>query len=165
MLTGVRVVAGVAPKSGDISISVTVFDPVLATMTTPVASLMATPAGLVPVETSGTASELVSKLTKEAVPAVLLATTAMPNGWLIATPCGVAPTAMELRILPKLGFCTVWPLTVAVGLISTTEMLLQPLLVTTAIGENGPFTSWSAMATELGRVPPVVVQIWDKSTA
>src|SRR5580658_317340 len=86
----------------------------------------------------------------EAVPAVLLATTASPKGWLTATPWGPSPTAMVLRILPKLGFCMVDPFTVDVGLISITAMLLQPLLLTTAIGENGPLASWSAMATELG---------------
>jgi len=98
------------------------------------------------VATDGTASELVSRLTTEAVPSPLLATTARPKGWLMAIPCGVRPTAMELRILPKLGFCDVDPFAVTVGLISITEMLLQPLLLTTAIGENGPLASWSAMA-------------------
>src|SRR2546430_1516062 len=50
------------------------------------------------------------------------------------------------------------------GLISTTEMLVQPLLEITAIGENGPFLSWSAMATELGWAGPVL-QAGLRSTA
>src|SRR5271155_4174844 len=86
MLIGISVVAGVAPNSVDMSISVTVFDPVLVTIAAAVASLMATPVGLVPVATSGTALEKVSRLTKETVPAVLFATTAKPYGWLIASP-------------------------------------------------------------------------------
>ena len=44
--------------------------------------------------------------------------------------------------LAKVGdFAPVTPPTATVGLISTTEILLLPLLVTTAMGENGPFTS------------------------
>src|SRR5260370_34565426 len=42
------------------------------------------------------------------------------------------------------------PKVALVGLMSMVERLLQPLLVTNAMGENGPPASWSAMATELG---------------
>src|SRR5260370_38572653 len=42
------------------------------------------------------------------------------------------------------------PKVALLGLMSMVERLLQPLLVTNAMGENGPFASWSAMATELG---------------
>src|SRR5579864_2381831 len=37
---------------------------------------------------------------------------------------------------------------------STVEMLLQPVLLTTATGENGPLAIWSAMTTELGDAGP-----------
>src|SRR5579859_1432495 len=67
-------------------ISETLLDPKLATRATPVASLTATPIGLVPTATSGTASVLVSKFTTETVAAVLLATTAIPRCELIPTP-------------------------------------------------------------------------------
>src|SRR5580698_6921161 len=72
---------------------------------------------------------------------------------------------MELRIVPNLPGLGPDPPATSAGLISITEMLLQPLLLTTAMGEKGPFASWSAMATELGIVPPELVQIWDISTA
>src|SRR5579864_386087 len=169
MLTGVSVVAGVLPKSTPRFISVMVFEPVLATMAAPVASLMATPDGFLPVLTSGAASVPFVRSTTDAVPAVLLATMARPKGWLTAIPCGVAPTPTELSIVPNLpGFGPV-PEGASAGLISTIEMLLQPLLETTAMGEKGPLTSWSAIATELGIVlvglPLASVQILDMSTA
>src|SRR5258706_10958780 len=141
MLVAVSDVAGEDPSNRPRLICETVFEPKLATRATPVASLMATPIGLVPVETSGTASVLVIRFTMDAVPAPLFATTAMPRCELTATPCGLAPMEMVWRTEPK----------VAVnGFISMVEILLQPLLLTTAIGENGPFLSCSAMATELG---------------
>src|SRR5579862_8466728 len=73
---------------------------------------------------------------------------------------------MDLRIVPNLPAFGPVAVGASAGLISTIEMLLQPLLVTTAMGANGPFASWSAMATELGCVPPLVpVQTAERSTA
>src|SRR5579859_1823744 len=45
---------------------------------------------------------------------------------------------------------TTLPKVALLGLMSRVDRLLHPLLVTTAIGENGPLANWSAMATELG---------------
>src|SRR5947207_2762923 len=56
MVMGVREVAGEEPNNNPRLISVTVLLPKLATMAAPVASLMATPIGFVPVLTSGTGS-------------------------------------------------------------------------------------------------------------
>src|SRR5215467_8255195 len=92
-------------------IMLTVFDPVLATIAAPVASLMATPAGFVPVVTSAQgavvlepleaahfagAGGLCVKSMTEAVPLPLLATTANPLFCQIAMPCGFVPTVMGL---------------------------------------------------------------------
>src|SRR5882762_1820903 len=132
----VRVVAGADPSKRPRLICETVFEPKLATRATPVDSLTATPIGLVPTATSGTASALVRRFTTDTVPALLLATTASPRCELMATPWGVAPMEMLRSTEPKVGLA---------GLRSIVEMLLQPLLVTTAIGENGPFLSWSAI--------------------
>src|ERR1700730_4850796 len=141
MEVAVRVVAGEEPNKRPRLICDTVFEPKLATRATPVDSLTATPIGPVPVGTSGTASALVKRFTMDAVPAALFATTAMPRCELTATPCGVAPMEMV---------CSTEPNVALDGLISMVEILLQPLLLTTAMGEKGPFLSWSAMATELG---------------
>ncbi len=65
----------------------------------------------------------------------------MPRCELTATPWGVAPMGRLRSTVPKV---------VLLGLMSMVERLLQPLLVTNAMGENGPFASWSAIATELG---------------
>ena len=62
----------------------------------------------------------------------LLATTARPSRGLTAMPWGVVPTAMELSTDPKVGLA---------GLMSMVEILLQPLLVTTASGEKLPWAS------------------------
>src|SRR6266403_6268815 len=88
----------------------------------------------------------------------------------MATPWGVVPTEMGLPMnWPNVGLGWGCPATVIVGLMSMTEMLLQPVLETTAMGEKGPLASWSAIATEEGCVlvglPLVLVQIVDKSTA
>src|SRR5258705_5150513 len=106
---------------------------------------MATPMGLVPTVTSGTARAPFKRSTMDAVPAPLLATTAFPRCELTATPWGVAPTAIVLIILPKLTFA-------GSGLMSIIERLLHPLFVTAAMGESAKveFPNWSAMATELG---------------
>src|SRR5579864_3199635 len=144
MLDAVSEVAGEDPDNRPRLISETVLEPKLATSATPVASSMPTPMGLVPTETSATASFLFTRSTMEAVPAALLATTAIPRWGLIATPWGVAPT----------GICVVPPNVALAGLMSIMETLLQPLLVTTAMGENRPSASWSAMATELGVAGP-----------
>src|SRR5712664_105175 len=147
MLEAVREVAGEDPNKRPRLIWETVFEPKLATSATPVASLMATPIGLVPTPTSATASFMCTRSTMDAVPAPLFATTAIPRCELTATPWGVAPTGI-LCTLPKAvvpGGGLRWA-----GLMSITEILLQPLLVTTAMGENGPSASWSAIATELG---------------
>src|SRR6202035_2391860 len=126
MLDAVSEVAGEGPNRRLRLISETVLEPKLATSATPVASSTATPIGLVPTVTSATASLLFTRSTMEAVPAALFATTARPRWELMATPCGVAPTEM-LCSAPKVGL---------EGLMSILEMLLQPLLVTTAIGEK-----------------------------
>src|SRR6266436_6561265 len=137
----VREVDGEDPNKRPRLIWETVLEPKLATSATPVASLTATPVGLVPTVTSGTASAFVKRFTMDAVPAALFATTAMPRCELTATPWGVAPIGR---------LCSTVPNVVLVGLTSMVERLLQPLLVTNAMGENGPFASWSAIATELG---------------
>src|SRR5258708_23046135 len=137
----VREVAGVDPNKRPRLIWETVLEPKLATSATPVDSLMATPIGLVPTATSATASVLVRRFTMDAVPALLLATTAIPRCELTATPWGVAPMEMLRSTVPKVAL---------LGLMSMVERLLQPLLVTNAMGENGPPASWSAIATELG---------------
>src|SRR6266571_6065668 len=99
-----------------------------------------------------------------------LATTARPRCWLMAIPCGVVPTRTDLAMnFPKFGLACTIPLTVTVGLRSMMEILLQPVLVTTAMGEKGPLAIWSAMATADGCVltgfPLVSVQTVDMSTA
>src|ERR1700756_4640530 len=127
MVEAVREVAGKRPRL----IWETVFEPKLATSATPVASLIATPIGLVPTATSGTSSLLVKRFTMDTVPAPLFATTALPRCELTATPCGVAPTGIV---------CTA-PKVALPGFMSIVEMLLHPLLLTTARGEKGPFAS------------------------
>src|SRR5260370_22900605 len=141
IVAAVREVAGVDPNKRPRLIWETVLEPKLATRATPVDSLMATPIGLVPTPTSATASVLVRRFTIDAVPALLLAITAIPRCDLTATPSGVAPMEMLRSTVPKVAL---------LGLISMVERLLQPLLVTNAMGENGPPASWSAIATELG---------------
>src|SRR6266852_8045852 len=141
MVVAVSEVAGEDPNRRPRLIWETVLEPKLATSATPVASLMATPMGLDPTCTSVTASAFVNRFTTDSVPAVLFATTAIPRCELTATPWGVAPMGRLRSTVPKV---------VLVGLMAMVERLLQPLLVTNAMGENGPFASWSAMATELG---------------
>jgi len=136
-------------------ISETVLEPKLATMAAPVASLMATPTGLVPTVTAATGCVLVRRFTIEALPLPLLAQTARPDAD-SRRRLRSGPTAIVCRMLPKVGFGLDHTATVIVGLMSMVETLLQPLLVTTAIGENGPLASWSAMATELGMAGPLV---------
>ena len=58
----------------------------------------------------------------------------------MAMPCGLEPTEKVAGKAGFTGFVTV-PKVVLDGLMSMTEMLLQPLLVTTAMGENGPLAS------------------------
>src|SRR6267154_1079955 len=128
MLEAVSVLGGEDPDKRPRLISETVLDPKLAISATPVASLTATPMGLVPTATSVTASVIFTRSTTDAVPAPLLATTARPRWELTATPWGVAPTGI-LCNAPKV------PLA---GLMSIMERLLQPLLVTRAMGVNGP---------------------------
>ena len=118
----------------------TVLEPKLATSATPVASLTATPMGLVPTVTSATASFAFTRSRTDAVPAPLLATTAKPRCWLMAMPCGVAPTGMVLGKAAEIGFVIV-PKVGLAGLMSIMDTLLHPLLVTIAMGENGPFLS------------------------
>src|SRR6266852_2768598 len=141
MVAAVREVGGEDPNKRPRLIWETVLEPKLATRATPVESLMATPIGLVPTVTSATASALVWRFTMEAVPALLLATTAIARCELTATPWGDAPMEILRSTVPKVAL---------LGLMSIVERLLQPLLVTNAMGENGPPASWSAMATELG---------------
>src|SRR5207302_5477559 len=86
IVLAVKEVAGDDPTKRPRLICETVLDPKLATSATPVASLIATPTGLLPVDTSGTASAFLTRLTMDAVPAPLLATTAMPRCELTATP-------------------------------------------------------------------------------
>src|SRR6266852_1565209 len=103
MLVAVRVVGGV-PVEGNNDcrlMRLTVFEPVFATMAAPVASLIATPVGFVPVVTSLVSADtggLLVKSMTEAVPLPWLATTARPSFWLMAMPCGVVPTEMGLPI-------------------------------------------------------------------
>src|SRR5580692_3746723 len=82
---------------------------------------MATPVGFVPV--LGVATTVsVSRFTTEAVPSVLLATTAKPKRGITSMPDGALPTAIVfLRGA------------VAPGVRSTTETLPQPLFETTAM--------------------------------
>src|SRR5260370_2889017 len=147
---GGRVVGGVVPGAGKSRprlMSEMVLDFVLAMMVAPVASLIATPVGFVPVATSGTIGcfeGLGVKSRMEAVPLPLLATTARPRRWLMAMPCGEVPTPMGL---PRS-----WPNVELAGLISMIEMLLHPLTLIAAIGEKGPLPIWSAIATEVGSV-------------
>src|SRR6266436_3940078 len=141
MLEAVSEVAGEDPNKRPRLIWETVLEPKLATSATPVSSSMATPTGLVPTCTSGTASVFFRRFTTETVPAALLATTAMPRFELTATPWGVAPMETLRSTVPNVAL---------LGLMSIVERLLQPLLVTNASGENGPFASWSAITTELG---------------
>src|SRR5579864_5445604 len=145
MVEAVSDVAGEDPCKRPRLIPETVLEPKLATRATPVEGLMATPTGLLPTATSATASLLVTRFTMDAVPAPLLATTAIPRFPLTATPWGLAPTGMLCRIAPNV---------MLPGLMSMVEMLLQPLLLTIAMGENGPLASWSAIVTELGVAGP-----------
>src|SRR5438045_379339 len=115
-------------KSRDRSISETVLLPVFATRAAPVPSLMATPVGVVPTVTAGTFWVRVTRSRTEAVPLVLLATTANPKRGLTAIPCGAVPVSI--------GFPIGCPKVALAGLTSTTETLLQPVLVTTAMGAN-----------------------------
>src|SRR5690242_8918386 len=145
-LEGVKVVGGVPDegKSKPRFSKVMVLEPVFATIAAPVVSLIPTPAGFVPVDTSGTfgAGGLAVRSITEAVPLPLLATTARPYRWLMAIPCGAVPTEMgPPSSCPKVGLGCKTPPTVIVGLISIIEILLQPLLETTAIGENGPLAN------------------------
>src|SRR5260370_29241951 len=141
IVAAVREVAGVDRNKRPRLVGERVLEPEWATSATPVDSLMATPIGLVPTATSATASVFVKRFTMDAVPALLLATTAIPRCELTATPWGVAPMEMLRSTVPKVAL---------LGLMSMVERLLQPLLVTNATGENGPPASWSAIATELG---------------
>src|ERR1700741_5283935 len=160
MLVAVKVVGAVVPAGGNSRprlSSEIVLDPLFVTIATPRPSSIATPVGLVPVATAGTFAAGVVKVRSiiEAVPSPLLATTAKPKRWLMAIPWGVVPTLTGFDTAPKAGFGVTTPLTVMVGFTSITEILLQPLSVTTAIGENGPLASWSAMATADGcTLPP-----------
>src|SRR5260370_36470237 len=140
MVAAVREVAGEDPNKRPRLIWDTVLERKLATRATPVESLMATPIGLAPTATSATASVLVWRFTIDAVPALLLATTAIPRCELTATPWGVAPMEMLRSTVPKVAL---------LGLMSMVERLLQPLLVTNAMGENGPPASCTAIPTEL----------------
>src|ERR1700730_4738972 len=92
IVAAVKEVAGEDPNKRARLIWDTVLEPKLATRATPVASLMATPMGLVPTGTSVTTSFMFTRSTTDAVPAPLLATTAKPRWELIATPWGAAPT-------------------------------------------------------------------------
>src|SRR5262249_36596000 len=132
-------------------ISETVFWLVFATSAAPVPSLIATPIGPEPVVTSATLRVPVVKSTMEALPPVLLATIASPKRGLMAIPCGPVPTeivagavagAKGLKIVPKVGL-SAKPVSLGgvelsyvgnCGAMSMTETLLQPLLVTTAMG-------------------------------
>src|ERR1700740_3152876 len=127
-------VAGEDPDKRARLICETLLEPKLATRATPVASLMPTPMGLEPTVTSGTASAggFFFRSTMDAVPAALLATTAIPRWEFTATPCGPPPIGVLLSIVPKVRLP-------GAGLMSMTERLLPPALLTSAIGENGPF--------------------------
>src|SRR5437879_10690011 len=127
MDVAVRVVAGADPSKRPRLICETVLEPKLATSATPVDSLTATPMGLVPTATSGTASALVRRFTTDTVPALLLAITASQRCGLMATPWGVAPMEMLRNTEPKVGMA---------GLRSVVETLLQPLWVSTALREQ-----------------------------
>src|SRR4029077_18183313 len=115
-VAAVREVAGAEPNRSPRLIWETLLEPKLATRATPVDSLMATPIGLVPTVTSGTASTggFFFKSTMEAVPAVLLAVTANPRREFTATPWGPTPTGKLLRIVPK-------PVPICAGLMSMTD--------------------------------------------
>src|SRR5260370_39807193 len=96
ILVAVRVVGAVVPDAGKSRprlMSEMVLDFVLAMMVAPVAWLIATPVGFVPVATSGTIGcfeGLGGKSWMEAVPLPLLATTASARRWLMAMPSGQA---------------------------------------------------------------------------
>ena len=141
MEVAVKEVAGEEPVSNAKLISETVLLPVLATSAAPVPSSIATPVGVVPTVTAATFCVPVSRFRIEAVPSWLFATTATPNRGLTATPRGSLPVAMEDLMVPNVALA---------GLMSMTETLLQPLLLTTAMGEKACPGNWSAMATELG---------------
>src|SRR5579862_281565 len=141
MEVAVSDVAAPEPNSSARSSSDTVLVPVLVISAAPVPSSIATPVGLDPTVTAATFCVPVVRSMTEAVPSVLLATTAKPYRGLTATPSGSVPVAMVDRIEPKVALD---------GLMSTTEMLPQPLLETTTMGEKPWPGNWSAMATELG---------------
>src|SRR6266436_3907291 len=82
----VREVGGEDPNKRPRLIWETVLEAKLATSATQLDSLAATPVGLVPTVTSGTAPAFVKRFTMDAVPAALLATKAMPRCELTATP-------------------------------------------------------------------------------
>src|SRR5213593_4262564 len=118
---------------------------------------MATPMGPLPVVTSGTACFLLMRSRIDAVPPPLLATTARPNRGVMATPEGLLPVARGKKV-PKFGLSTNLSNRPedknvgSCGAMSITETLLQPLLVTTAVGAKPPRPSWSAIATDAGFV-------------
>src|SRR2546425_1627231 len=159
MVLGLKVVGGVVPAGGKSRprlIMLTVLLPVFVTTAAPVASLMATPVGFVPTVTSAVSGETGGFFVKSITEAVLLpwvATTARPLCCQRAMPWGVVPTETGGPInLPKLGFGWGAPRTVTVGVRSIVNMLLQPVTLTSARGEKGPFAIWSAIATDDGCV-------------
>ncbi len=86
MVEAVSEVAGAEPNRRPRLIWETVLEVKLATMATPVASLIATPMGFVPTATAATGWVLVSRFTTEAVASPLLAVTARPSRGLTAIP-------------------------------------------------------------------------------
>src|SRR5260370_42622424 len=93
IVAAVNEVAGEDPNKRARLIWDTVLEPKLATRATPVASLMATPMGLVPTGTSRTASTggFFFRSTMDAVPAALFATPASPRVGVTGTPLGPPP--------------------------------------------------------------------------
>src|SRR5690242_12251097 len=126
-----------------------VFDPVFTTSAWPVSGLMATPFGDVP--TVGVAvTAAVSRLMTEAVPDVLLDTTANPSLESSATATGAEPTAIVFVTVPK----------VESGRRLMKETLLQPVFATTAMLRT------LSIATPAGDGDDVVPgQSWLKSTS
>src|SRR5439155_13136042 len=127
MGVAVRDVGGDDPNNKARLISETLLLPVFVTRAAPVPSLIATPVGVDPTVTAATFCVPVARSSMEAVPSVWFATTARPKRGLTAIPCGAVPVAIEDLTTPNVVLC---------GLMSITEILLQPLLLTTAIGEN-----------------------------
>src|SRR5713226_28175 len=95
MLVAVRVVGWVVPEGGKSRprlIMLMVFEPVLVTMAAPVASLIATPVGFVPMATSAVSGDTGGFFVKSMIDAVLLpllATTARPLRCQMAMPWGL----------------------------------------------------------------------------